>query len=267
MSNENPLVADIERLVLAAQKPADVDSTPVVILNQGQSVADLSKYLDNPPRKKAHAIFSQCDSFIRYVNEHKDPFTRIYVPDALHVNAIIDHNGPATFDPGWGEHRADYAMQHSLEWATWTNANKSKMTQKDFCEFVEDNAKDFSDRTNMLELVRTLQINSNVAFNSWEKGDNGNVMLSFQKIVQARAGEKGEVDLPPTFQISIPCFMGGIMLPMQAKLRFEISESDKKLKLWYELQKVQQLVQEHTKKVVEHVAKATGIEPFYGIFA
>jgi len=91
--------------------------------------------------------------------------------------------------------------------------------------------------------------------------------LSFQKIVQARAGEKGEVDLPPTFQISIPCFMGGIMLPMQAKLRFEISESDKKLKLWYELQKVQQLVQEHTKKVVEHVAKATGIEPFYGIFA
>lgn len=262
-----PIVQDIERIVLAAQIPKYILGTPIVTLNAGQTIADLSKFLDVPVRKKGHPIFSQAESFTRYVNEHKTDSTRIYVPQNLLLLAIMDHNSPGTGKPGWAEHRASYAMQHSLEWLTWTGKNAGKMSQKDFCEFVEDNSKDFSDRTNMLELVRTLQVNSNVAFNTWEKGDNGNVALSFTKVVLAKAGEKGEVDLPHKFRIDIPCFQGGVILPITAKLRFEICESDKKLKLWYELQKIQQMLVEHTKQVVAMVSKTTGIEPFYGTYS
>jgi uncharacterized protein YfdQ (DUF2303 family) len=261
------IVQDIERIVLAAQDPRSVYGTPVLVLSQGQSVADLTKFLKVPLRKKANPSFNVADSFVRYVNEHKTASSRIYVPSNLLLVAILDHNSPGPGDAGWAEHSASYAMQHSLEWQTWTKQNGTKLNQKDFCEFVEDNAKDFSDRTNMLELVRTLQVNSNVAFNSWEKGDGGNVALSFTKTVQARAGEKGEVELPTSFQINIPCFQGGVMLPITAKLRFDIAESDKKLKLWYELQKVQQMLIEHTKQVVVAVTKSTGIEPFFGTYA
>lgn len=259
-----PIVQDIERLVLAAQKPIDIGGTPVLVLQNGQSAEDLSRFRTHPTRKKAHPTFYQCESFTRYVNEHKIGATRIYVPSNTTLLAVIDHNGAGEEKPGWAEHRATYNMQHSLEWQTWTQKSGQKMTQKDFCEFVEDNTKDFADRTDMLELVRTLQVNSNVAFSSWEKDDNGNVALHFNKMVQAQAGPKGEVELPQRFTISIPCFVGGVLLPIEAKLRFEISEQDKKLKLWYELQKIQQMLTEHTKQVVGTVAKATEIQPFYG---
>lgn len=266
MPNENlPLSQDIERLVIAAQTPRNIEGHPFIVLQQGQQAEDLARFLSVPPRKKGAPTFHRAESFVRYVNEHKTAATRIYVPNNLTLIAVIDHHGAgADNDAGWAEHRATHQMQHSLEWTTWTKNDKTKLAQKDFCEFVEDNAKDFFNRTDMLELVRTLQVNSNVAFNTWEKGDNGNVALSFTKTVQARAGEKGEVELPPTFQICISCFIGGGTLPITAKLRFEISESDKKLKLWYELQKVQQMLIEHTKQVVAQVSKATGIDPFFG---
>lgn len=263
--DDNTLVKDIEAIVLKSMETQEIDGVPTVILNADQKVQDLTHLLDTPPRKKGHPKFTQAASFCRYVNEHKEESTRIYVPSNLELVAVINHHqADSTGAPGWGDHRATYAMKHSLEWETWTRQNKARMSQKEFAEFVEDNVSDIADRTNMVELIRTLQINSNVAFEGWEKDNQGNATLRFQKVVQARAGEKGEMELPPTFQINIPCFMGGRAMPMLAKLRFEVSEQDKKLKLWYELQQVERRLIEHTERVVADVEQATGIPPFYG---
>lgn len=268
MENDNSIVQDIEKLVELVQEPSSLGGTPFIVTHDNQRVHDLSFMLDNPPRKKGCPKFTTEASFVRYVTEHASPATRIYVPSNLLLVAILNHHEKgADKAAGWGDHQAHFQMTHSLEWQTWTKADKTKMTQKDFCEFIEDNTKDVSDRTNMLELVRTLQVHSNVLFEGWEKDDRGNTELRFTKIVQSRAGEKGDVELPPQFVINIPCFMGGVSMPIAAKLRFEISEGDKKLKLWYELQKVQQLLLDHTRAVVTSVAKTTGIEPFYGTYA
>lgn len=269
MDENTSIVTDIEKLVELVQEPNHLDATPYVITHNDQQVRDLSHMLPNPPRKKGHPVFTQEASFVRYVNEQKDVTTRIYVPSNLQLVAVLNHHAPQSEKllAGWGDHQADLRMTHSLEWNAWTGKDKCRMTQKEFAEFIEDNAKDISGRTDMVELTRTLQVNSNVVYDGWEKDDRGNVELRFQKVVQSRAGEKGEMELPPTFAINIPCFQGGVSMPITAKLRFEISEQDKKLKLWYELQKVSQILIDHTKAVVASVAKSTGIEPFYGTYA
>jgi uncharacterized protein YfdQ (DUF2303 family) len=255
-------VQSISLLLEGNQTPATAGDggKPFVIVSQTQRVEPVDRLLARPTRKTATPTFFRCESFTRYVTEHKTDQSRIYVTAATILVAVIDHNG--THEADWAEHRATYQMKHSLEWLAWTGKDKAKMTQKDFCEFIEDNSLNIVGRTDMVELIRTLQVNSNVDYKSFERGDNGNSALTYIRTVQSKAGERGEVELPPTFQISIPAFEGGVPATIVAKLRFDIGEG--KLKLWYELQQLPRILQEHTDAVVAAVEQATAIKPFYG---
>lgn len=268
MSNKAPLETDdthvqaIARLVAAQLESESIDGTPFIVVGNDQHVEDLSRFSEFPARKKGLFAFSRCESFTRFVNEHKTNLSRVYVPNPQCIIAVINHAGGATDGADWGDFRAQYNTVHSPEWMAWTRNDKAKKTQKEFCEFIEDNGKDISDRTDMLELVRTLQIESQVDFKTYEKGDNNNTSLQFTRTSTTKAGQKGEVELPDRFEIKIQCFDGGPVLPIAAKLRFEINEG--KLKLWYELQQVQRILTQHTELVVAEIEKATAIKPFYG---
>lgn len=259
----NPAIKDIARLVVAQTSPTemepDTESIPYVIIGKDQQVQGLEHLLPWPVRKQGSPSFRRLQSFITYVNEHKSEGSRIYVISNTNIVAILDHHGEM---PQWGQHRPSYACQNSLEWGTWTKQDRAKMSQKDFCEFIEDNSEDIVGRTDMVELIRSLQINANVDYKSYERGDNGNCALSFVKTTNSRAGEKGEVELPATFIINIPAFEGGVKSNITAKLRFEFA--DTKLRLWYELQKLQKILNAHTEAVVQQIATATKIVPFYG---
>lgn len=253
-------IADLVRILQTTQAPVTIEegARPLIVLN-GQAVS-VEQFLSAPVRKTGEPKFGRCESFTRYVNEHKTDDSRIYVLSNTSILAVLDHHGATA---AWGQHRAYYNTTASLEWKAWTEKNKSWMTQKDFCEFIEDNGKDISSRADMLELVRTLQVNSTVDYNGWEAESDGRTALQYTKTVKARAGEKGAVELPPVFTITIAAFDGGDILPIDAKLRFEIGD-DRKLRLKYELQQVQRILNEHTARVVATVAKDTGIEPFFG---
>lgn len=255
-------IQSIAELVRAAQtaETFGTGGKPCVIISTDQRVECVEHLLARPARKTGNPQFVRCDSFVRYVNEHKNDGSRIYVSGAMCLTAVLDHHAD---QPEWGQHRSTYAIKHSLEWHTWVAKNGVKMTQKDFCEFIEDNAKDIAGRSDMVELIRTLQVNSSVDYKSFERGDNGNCSLMFVKTSSAKAGEKGEIDIPALFTIQIPAFEGGeAKPPIVAKLRFDMS--DAKLKLWYELQHLQQILNLHTDAVVGTLAQATGIAPFYG---
>jgi len=253
-------IKSVAELVTSAQTATSVGDggKPFVILNDNQNVQDVEHMLARPTRKTGCPTFVRAQSFMDYVNDHKSEASRIYTTGST-LTAVFDHHWT---EPGWGEHRASYSMRSSLEWQAWTGKDRQKMAQKEFCEFIEDNNADIVGRTDMVELVRTLQVNSSVDFKSFERGDNGNASLMFIKTTQSKAGERGEVELPPTFQIGIPAFEGGEKKLLTAKLRFDIG--DGKLRLWFELQHVQRTLNEHVDAVVATVAKGTGINPFYG---
>lgn len=256
------VVNDLAVLTSAQQDGIEIGESKVLILGTDQRVEDITRFGDKPARKTGNPIFTRCDSFTRYVNDHKMGASRIYVLSNCAVVAVINHHAAEAAD--FGDHRAQYNLKHSLEWEAWKGKDRAKVNQKAFCEFIEDNAKDISDRTDMLELVRNFQANSTVAYKGYEQGDNGNVALTFSKVTQASGGANGSIELPQTFTISIPAFEGGVLMPIFAKLRFEIDDNNKKLSLWYELQQVQRILNEHTAAVVTQIKKDTGIDPFYG---
>ena len=253
-------IKSIAELVESAQTATSIGDggRPYLLMRSDQHVEDVEKFLLVPTRKTGNPQFVRMASFVTYVLEHTTPATRIYT-NGSQLTAVFDHHGAT---PGWGQHRATYTMKPSLEWLAWTEKDRQKMAQKEFCEFIEDNNANVVGRTDMVELVRTLQVNSAVDFKSFERGDNGNASLMFVKTMSSRAGEKGEIELPTAFNISIPAFEGGELKVLTAKLRFDIG--DGKLKLWYELQHVQKTLNDHIDAVVAAIFKATNINPFYG---
>jgi uncharacterized protein YfdQ (DUF2303 family) len=254
-------IASVAELVRCAQTADSIapGCKPYLLIDHSQKVEIVENLLARPIRKLGHPVFCRAESFSRYVNEHKTDSSRIYLTGTTSMVAVLDHHGE---EAAWGQHRATYNMKHSLEWQTWVVKSGQKMGQKEFCEFIEDNAKDIVGRTDMVELIRTLQVNANVDYKSFERGDNGNCSLMFVKTVASRAGEKGEVELPPVFTILIPAFEGSETSAIDAKLRFDLS--DAKLKLWYELKDLQRILNAHTDAAVASVAQATGINIFYG---
>lgn len=254
-------VATLTELLAQTQSCRTVgDGKPYLILNDGQSVEEMEKILLVPSRKRGNPIFSRADSFTRYVNEHKTDATRIYTIGTTFI-AVLDHHGK---EPGWAEHKATFNMKLTNQWLLWTGQDKKRLNQKDFGTLIEDNLRDITAPVSaeLLEMVRQFEATSTVEFKSFERGDNGNFGLSYIQTVQSRAGQKGTVELPKGFTLTIPAFEGSDPREIQSKLRFDISSG--KLMLWFELQHVQEVLELHTIAAVDEITKETGIEPFYG---
>lgn len=239
------------------------ESIPYLVLRQDQRVHDIEKLMPYPARKRGIFCFTRAESFCRYVNEQKIPATRIFATDGKFI-AVLDFHEQADDGPSWMEHRAVYTPALSQEWLLWTGNDKKQMSQREFSQFLEDNL-DHIDRnttTDLVEMVRHFEANSSVEFRSSELAENGNYSLSFVQTTQTKAGQKGAVELPRGFTLIIPAYEGGSPLPLQARLRFSINEG--KLRLWYELHRAKQVLQQHTEDTVQFIATQTEIPPFYG---
>lgn len=262
-SNDKDIQA-IQSLIEDAQVARQVDplSRPYVIRRDNQIVESVEHLLSHPTRKMANPSFRRSESFIRYVNEQKLPETRIYCQERALI-AVFNHHqvdGAA----GWGDHRATYTMTESAEWKLWTSKNGQRFIQKDFGQFIEDNLQDVADppSADLVEMVRQFEATSTVEYKSFDRGTDGNFSVSYVQTTQNKAGQKGQVELPRQITIAIPAFEGGQREPILAKLRFDIGGG--RLTLWYELQRIQQVLDRHIAAVVASVATETEIEPFYG---
>jgi len=244
-----------------AQTRTHEDGTPYLVLRLDQKIEDVERLLPFPVRRKGTTSLTRCESFIRFVKEHAEESSRIYVAGRTLV-AVLNHSDKGQAD--WGDHRAVYAMSESPQWKLWTASNGKKFNQKDFGQLIEDNLEDIVNppSTHLLEMVRQFEATSSVEYKSFDRGDNGNFSVQFVQTTQSKVGQKGEVELPRSFTLNIPAFEGGSKDAIMAKLRFSIDGG--KLVLWYELQRVQQVIDRHIEAVLALVETETEIKPFYG---
>lgn len=252
------MIALLERN--ASARVTEEGARPYLILNTNQQVKDVEFLLPTPTRKTGNPAFTRSESFCRYVTEHKDDGSRIYLNGTTFI-AVLDHHQD---NARWGQHRATYTTKFSPQWLLWTSQNTKKLNQKDFGLLIEDNLKDITAPVSaeLLEMVRHFEATRTVEFQSYKRGENGNFSLSYVQTTQSRVGQKGDMELPLGFTLSIPAFEGGISADLQARLRFDISDGH--LVLWYELQHVAEIIESLTKALVDEITKSTGISPFYG---
>lgn len=137
-----------------------------------QSVKTLvDEWLDRPERRSGTAELHDLDSFIAWVNRHKDASSVLRCEmsrTAPKLHAIIDYHeeGAAAKPEGpdgkarWGSFRATYSMPLDKRWVQWNEISGKPMGQAQFAAFLEDHLLDLvgatSGATGAGELVSNL---------------------------------------------------------------------------------------------------------------
>lgn len=221
-------------------------------------------YAEAPHRKKAMVVLREPKSFIEYWNLFHDEDSRLFADDqALTVRAILDYHRSGEKPPRWGQHQATLYIQPSDEWSTWINANGKRTEQIAFAEFIEDNTPDIfqPDAATMLEVARSLHAKSGVEFSSGVRLSNGQVKLSYNENIKGTFGT-GDVEVPETFIIRIPVFLGTPKIDITARLRYRLNSG--KLVFWYDLLRPNSAARDGFKKVIGQIEEATKTDVLVG---
>ena len=224
-------------------------------LNDCFQPASLEQFKKAPARKRVNLDFAETDSFIEYVNEQKEPETRIFSlvcnPPNYAITAVIDYHGQGVGDPQRMEHQATLKLRATDEWGTWRNLNKKGMTQSEFAIFLEDHQPEIVDPSgsDILEIASTMEATKEVSFRSSLRLDNGTTKFKFDEDMSATAGVTGELEIPNEFTISVPIFQGE--KPRNVLARFRYSLRSGNLTFRYELIRPK----EEERKTVDNLSK------------
>jgi uncharacterized protein YfdQ (DUF2303 family) len=248
---------------LVAGEHHTVEKSPYVVVPECSKIESLEKLLDNPTRKRGKLQFHELESWVHYVNTHKDGQTMLFVDARTMIfQAVLDHHSPET--PGWSEHVATFMPLKTVEWARWEAANKKKFSQTEFAEFLEENLEQIIKPVGaeVLEVARRLEAQTSVEFTSATRLDNGNQEFRYEEKTEAKAGEKGTVQVPSVFKIGLVLFEGGVAYELSARLRYRIV--DRALVLWFELLNPHLVVQDAVVMMIETIQSETAIKPLMG---
>ncbi len=256
-------LTELESLTERAASPKTVDNgKPFVVIPEKCKLEDLERLLPGPTRKTGAPVFTRAASFCEYVNEQKEPETRLYITGPTVLVAVINHHGPD--DAGWGDHRATFHLTRTREWTVWTNLNGKAMDQRSFAQFIDDNSEDVSSPTgtNLLELIRTIKTSQRLELSGEVNEENQQTGSVFKVFGQTKAGAKEEVELPSEFTIDLCPYEGSDSLIVRARLRLEINNG--RMTLRYELVKIDKIEREALESIVKGVEAETELTGWYG---
>ena len=210
-----------------------INSTPLAIHRDGK-IESMERYLPEPLRKRARAVFNEPQSFIGYVVAHSEEGTHLFgdVTEAGGAfTAILDYHlasAQAIEKQGaqWGEHVAKLTLQVTPEWQRWLGSNAKPFEQAAFAEFLEDNVRDVvkPSGAELLEVALTLQAAKKVAFRSGVRLSTGEHQLTYVEEIAGQAGATGQLQVPERFTIAVSPFEGTEPVEIEVRLRYRLME-------------------------------------------
>lgn len=255
-----------ERLALALSDPHKLDEGgSYVIIPGGSRIHDLESLLDAPRRIRQRIGFSRLASFCAYVTEFgSDGFTRVFLQAKTgFARAVLDYHTPD--GAAWCDHVATFEPALSEEWKRWNSRNGNNFDQRGFALFLEDNAPDIASppSAEILDVARTLTAKQSVNFKKGIRLDNSTESLTYEETIDAKAGQKGELEIPTGFTLMIPVFEGRPARKLDARLRYKIQ--DGQLSFHYVLVRPHKVLNEEIDATAADIKKGTGIEPLFDV--
>ena len=188
----------------------------------------LKPHAPTPRRVTGTATVTDVVSWLAYFEKHKavdgadQCHSEVYGDvKASSVTAVL--NAPAgPEEPRWGDHRLALQLEHSAAWTAWTALDGKLMGQTAVAEHIEDRAPDFvtPDAATMLEIAQTFVQNTGVKFESSQRLSDGQTRFQYTETIEARAGNRGNIDVPSKFEIRLQPWRGvAIVVPLTARLR------------------------------------------------
>lgn len=255
---ENDVVAELAR---EAVEPVKVEDG-LYLLHDGKTVdlrSSIEARKENPDRKKGIYAVSDVDAFLQYLEKHGEDHTELWANDKKGtIRAVINaHTDRDDIWPGWEDHVVTLRLPFSKDWLEWVNHDGQQMSQAAFAEFIEDHLPNFvtPSGADMLELAQTFQATSTVDFESSQRLKSGETTLAYVETTNAKAGTKGALTIPDTFELALQVHERGPVYRVQARFRYRINGGN--LTLAYRLSRIDD-VRRHAFDEVSAVVRETG---------
>ena len=237
---------------------------PFAVIPTGYKAESIEPFLTLPARKRngrRALIFTEVESFNRYVTAHKTPGTHIF-SDVSGASAVLDWH--QSKDAGWGDHIASLVFKDTPEWRKLAAIHKKVQTQHEFCEFLEDNLGLIvvPSSAELLEIIESLEGKKAVQFNQAVKLTNGTVKLGFSEEVELRGGVNrtdGAVELPQRITAAAARYEGGEVYKIDCRLRYRLN--DRKLTFTVIIDNLDAILKDAFDGILAQIENGTTFKP------
>lgn len=219
--------------------------------------AERAKYEYWPDRTTGHPSVYTHQAFETYVKRHWTDELEVWADDQRGaVVAVFDSHGEHA---GWGQHRLTLTLRQTVDWQTWVGLSGKMIKQTDFAEFIEDNIENIVNPSSadMLELAQSFQANSGVTFESSKFLDSGHRQLEYRESVEAKAGRRGQLEIPNFFELALQPYVGLNAYRVKARFRYRINDGD--LLLGYKLDRPEDVLRTAFTETVETIGNDLGL--------
>lgn len=255
-------------LQLASQlKSTDL---PFVVIPEDGKVHTFDDVLERPLQLNQSVNLHTAKDFIAYVNRFADNNSMIFVNVlAGKIKAVLDYHeagqsDAATSDqdknqPRHCKHVANLNVEQTPEFIKIREASGRKFNQTEFALFLEDVMPYISEpvATELYEIVQTLSAKTGVDFKSGVRTDNGQVTLTYNETIEARAGAAGNLAIPEKIVFGVQVHRGGEHYAIPARFRYRINNGN--LTLWYDIDQLEKAIERSMEDTVDYIKNGKSI--------
>lgn len=239
------------------------------VLPEGYALQDITATIEKaaPERNRAQGTVTlgDIDSMLAYCTDQASE-DRGYIyadPDTRSITAVFNDQRDAGFH-GWRDHRAHFVAQLTPECKKWLEFNAKPMGQAEFAEFIEDNFTDLNgqDAQTLLSVATTIQAATGINFSSARRLQDGQVQLTYNEVIDAKAGADGALKIPQTFTLGLRIFKNGDGYKLTARLKYRLISGN--VKFWYELERPERAIEDAFTGYVNTVREKSGYTVLIG---
>lgn len=200
-----------------------------------------------PQRTVGTVHVDDVESFLEYWGKHANEESEIYWRDTKVIGVV---NASAKDGPQHGDHRVVLELKYSPEWVRWFNLSGRLLPQDKFAEFLEDAGSNVvdPDYATMLEIAQDLRATSKLDFEAGNRPQNGQRHFKYMETIDAKAGRRGELEIPERIGLLLRVFQGQDPVNATARFRYQIGNP---LQLGFTIDRVEDVVNEARDLVIE----------------
>lgn len=267
-TNTTPDAYEIAKLATRAATPHPVQPGSIYAIVDNDGIVhelnlDRDEYRNIPRRKTGHFTAHDTDSLARYIAKHGTSATEIWAdtPGTRIVAVLNDH---AENEPGWGDHRATFAVKPTPAWQAWAALDGKFVDQTTFAEHIEDRTIDIAKPTaaTMLEIAQSITATIGVSFESSKRLSSGEQQLTYKENHDAKAGHRGQLEIPSVIELGLIPFYGAAPYKVTARFRYRIH--DGQLRLAYKLERPEDVIRDAFDGLLADLTEKTGRDILLG---
>lgn len=129
--------------------------------------------------------------------------------DQGRIVAVYDDH-PATGGANWREDRLALELETDDDWKAWHALSGRWMDQATFADTIEEllHTVVSPDQADLLEIIASVRASTSGSFESSQNRANGSITVGYSQEVTAKAGRRGELEVPEQIQLRLRPFAG-----------------------------------------------------------